>query len=543
MSFLITSILFLYVPVRIADYAAGAESQRKEYDVRYRALLIACDDYITYPDTAPTSHNNLIAMEALLENDIRGFTISRQDGITQSAAAFAQAAASAFRDADEDDVSYIYISAHGSFDDQSESPNGGLILSDGAEEERLTVGELRGILDKVPGVKMLIVDACYSGAIIGRGMAPDSGINLDGSSAPDAPERGVAALHTREAVDTTNNINDIISGTSYKALVSSGGSEPSWYWRGSESGPPLGSSYFTAALAQGAGLYGEYPADRDRDGSITLAEMAAYLRIACAASTVQSLPQDDGFVLFKYDPLAESCELSALTGFVFDRVTLDADHSAMDFSFTVREPTRVGYQLVAMKDGVWDWAQANVWLDSQECPDTLDGSVQIGRKKRTIQITDITPRDWGYVLLNVIRFDAEEEPVVCASRVISVQPQEGDPGLRVASLLWEATRPALQESPPQFDPADGDLPIFVSHSFPCSLTLSVAAEDGTIVRWLAVSQQTRPQGLTPDGSLFYWNGRDASGDMAPPGLYIITARTSVGEQTFRAQTAIVIVGE
>ena len=485
-------------------FAAEAEVVAGLGGVSYRALLIACDDFVTYPSTAPNSHNNLLAIEMILERDPRGFTIRRQDGITQSAQALAAAIQWAFRDADDNDVSYLYMSTHGLFDENGGSPRGALILSDGAEEAVLTAGELRAMLDPIPGDKVLLIDACYSGALIGKGVSPG-----------EHPER----------------ITEIVAGDRYKALVSSGGSEPSWYWRGGVESQPLGSSYFTAALAQGAGMYGEYPADRDRNGAITLAEMNSYLRISCAASSVQCSAQEDPFVLFEYDPLAQADDSAPLSGFVFDRVTLSEGFSEMKFSFTVRESTRIGYQLVTMRDGVWDWTRARMWLDSMECPDTLDGSVRPGRKSRSINIDGIDASTWGYVLLNVVRFGDDGNPVVRASRVIAVQPSVGNPRLSVRVTSSEAS---------PFIHGNGDIEIFVGHALPCSLSIKIENEDGSFSRWLAVSQPTRPQGLSPEGSLFYWNGRNAAGMDAPPGEYTVTVTARVGGRAYQASAKLTI---
>ncbi|GHU70874.1 hypothetical protein AGMMS49992_03930 [Clostridia bacterium] len=474
----------------------------------YRALLIACDEYVTYPNTAPTSHNNLLAMESLLENDTRSFAIRVQDGITQSAEALAAAIRYAFKDAAESDVSYLYISAHGSFNSDvadAESPEGELILSDGMEEARVSATALQSMLDPIPGIKLLIVDACNSGALIGKGISPN-----------DEPDR----------------LPELFSSDNYKALVSSGGSEPSWYWLSDSEGPPLGSSYFTTALAEGAGYRGEYAADRNRDGSITLEELYQYLRVSYAAATAQVKPLEDDFVVFQYDLMEDAKPDAPLSGFVFDRTTLDASSPRIHFSFTVSEPTRVGYQLVFMRDGVWNWQDAQVWLDTDDDSVTEHGLVSPGRKQRSLSLTNVSESDWGYALLNIIRYESGQ-PIVCASRVISVQPLTGEPHLSVA-LPTQATD--------EYDPTGPPLTVWVGHSFPCTLTVTVKqlSTDRT-VRWLSVNQPTRPQGLSPNGSLFYWDGMDQNGARVEPGDYLITAAARVGQKGYSASYKISIV--
>ncbi|HML47210.1 MAG TPA: FlgD immunoglobulin-like domain containing protein [Clostridia bacterium] len=459
---------------------------------QYRALLIACDEYVTYPDTSPISHNNLLAMEAVLESDIRGFTLRRQDGITQSVEALKSAILSAFADATDGDVSILYISTHGDFDPGYSNPEGVLVLSDGMEEEKITAQALQAILDQVPGTKVLLVDACNAGALIGKGISPDDG-----------PERVAGAF----------------TGADYKALVSSGGSEPSWYWtsQATEESPPLGSSYFTVALTHGAGLAGDYAADKNRDGNITLSEMYQFLLVNHAASTPQVYPQDDDFVLFSYDPLVPVESTAAISGVVFDRSVLTADSPTLEYSFTAAHSMRVGYQLVYMRDGVWDWSSASVLRDNVESPDQKDGGISAGRKYRTLTLSNITPTDWGYVMFNIIDF-SDGGPVIYASRVLSVQPQY-DYGEQVLTIQADEVFRA--------EPGK-ELAIFVGHVLPCNLTVSIYDQKGNVVRRLTVGQATRPQGLRPNGSLFYWNGLDQNGDPIPDGEYTLRASTRIG---------------
>ncbi|MDR2657483.1 MAG: caspase family protein [Oscillospiraceae bacterium] len=501
-SVMLASVLLMYA-------TSGFGADEPSITPTYRALLIACDEYVTYPDTTPTAHNNLLAMESLLERDERSFVIRRQDGITQSAEALRAAIQYAFKDAVEGDVSYLYISAHGDFNADYPNPQGELILSDGAEEARIGAQTLQSMLDPIPGVKLLIVDACNSGALIGKGV-----------SLNDVPERVAGAF----------------ASPAYKALVSSGGSEPSWYWRSDADGPPLGSSYFTMALAEGAGYNGEYAADRNRDGSITLDELYQYLRVSYAAATAQVTPIEDDFVVFQYDIKAEEAPAAPLSGFVFDRTVLNAASPLIRFSFTVSKRTRVGYQLVFMRDGVWNWQEAAVWLDTDDNPDNKNGYVTPGRKTRSLSLSDVSQSDWGYAMLNVIRYEAGR-PIVCASRVISVQPMIGDPGLAVKAIAPRS------RSTGAYDPSRGSLTVWVGHTFPVSLTVNITRLDNDggdvkTVRWLSVNQAARPQGLSPSGSLFYWDGRDQNGESVEPGAYRITASARVGQQSF--STAYII---
>src|SRR5699024_8658836 len=104
----------------------------------------------------------------------------------------------------------------------------------------------------------------------------------------------------------------------------------------------------------------------------------------------------------------------------------------------------------------------------------------------------------------------------------------GDPELSVrASSTWRrATRPELE--------------IFVAHSLPCSLTVTIENSDGETVKTLAAAAGTRPESLVPEGSLFYWNGTLRDGSDAPAGNYSIRITALVGGETYEAERAITL---
>ena len=79
---------------------------------------------------------------------------------------------------------------------------------------------MRRIFDAVPGTKVLLIDACRSGAMLGKG------------------------VH--------GPLENVFQGDDYKVLCSSGGAEESWFWAG-ETGAGLssGAGYFSGALVNG----------------------------------------------------------------------------------------------------------------------------------------------------------------------------------------------------------------------------------------------------------------------------------------------------
>ena len=135
-----------------------------------RALLVGCDRFLTQTDTTPSSRNNVLRMaDALSGGTLNMQTIvTREDGLS-SASALIALIRETFADADADDVSYFYISTHGLW---NTAVNGlmTLLLSDGESEEGITAYELRRVFDTIPGKKVLLLDACHSGAMIGKGV-------------------------------------------------------------------------------------------------------------------------------------------------------------------------------------------------------------------------------------------------------------------------------------------------------------------------------------------------------------------------------------
>lgn len=487
---------------------ATAPAEEAEDAPQYRALLIACDEFVEAPEMTPIGKNNLDLMEAVLSQDTRGFIIKRQYGITSSAEALAYAIRWAFADAKEGDVSLLYLSTHGEFDTSHNNPEGQLLLSDGALEDRITAQELNEIFDEIPGTKVLLVDACNSGALIGKGVSPEVG---------------------------SMRVARTFQSEEYKVLTSSGASEPSWYLLPTMEHAPPGSSYFTTALVAGAGLIGSYAADFNRDGTITLKEMYEYLWINQASSAVQMFPQDDEFPLFEYDKARLDDDVRGeLTGISFGNTVLSPTNPVIEFSYTATVNTRVAYRITYLRNGEWDWAHGETIRDETEFDGDMDplGDVSPGRKHIKLDLTEILPEDWSYGTIHIMTLGNQEDgkqPFIYASRVFSTRPTSGDdPLLSIRTALrWDQkTRRELE--------------IFVAHAIPCNLTVTILSEEGSVVRRLSAGRTTRPQALVPEGSLLYWSGLDNEGNAAPAGTYTIHAKAKIGGKDFSAEATFLI---
>lgn len=465
-----------------------------------RALLVACSDFVTQDDLgAATSGNLHMVGSALLSADIGPGNLSIEDGTLGTPEALGAAIADAFSPADEDDLSILYLCTHGVL---SSADDGQvyLLLGDGQTESPLSSKALYGLFSGIQGEKLLILDACYSGALIGRGQP---------AALPDKP------------FDDPGLLSPFLLDTSMHVLTSAGGSESSWYYdsEGLSSGAV---SYFASALSSGLGLYGSAEADLNGDGQVSLAELHRHLSIAVPSSSSQLLSTRADSLLL---PVAQNAMLSRpLMGFSYSTSLLSSDNPTLDFSFTVtRDAASVQYRLVDFTDGHWDWDHARTFLDEGD-----DGSALLsaGRKRRSLSLEGVAPDEGGFLMLQVFSV-IENQILLCSERLIAMQPDTNDGTI---SLLCsgDLRDPGLQE-----------LPIAVSLSVPAELTVSVHNAEGALVRRLAASQLTRP---SADGfTHLYWDGRDAQGSPVPGGAYVITAEARVGAKRLKA-TAETIVG-
>lgn len=445
-----------------------------------RALLIGSDTFLSRENTYPIAQNNLSMLEHALEKDIRGYkAIHTYHDEIGHPAALERAIESAFAHAEEDDISLLYFSSHGI---DPETGKSGLYLSDGMEETILTPEQLYALTSSIPGKKIILLDACNSGAFIGKGSASLS-------------------------------VSHPFTGSDYLLITSAGASEASWQWQG-EGELSSGSSYFTAMLA--SGLCGDSPADTNRDGQITMAELYAFISLNDAASTAYTYPESSPFPLFCYLP-GTAAPTDAITGITLDETLLTAGQSRITFSFTIHRETRLYYQIVYYRNGAWDFENAQHFQDDE----TGSGFMTPGRKERALILDMANGQDYGYAMLQFIVVE-EDIPSFHGSRLLCVQPQSGDPDLSVTTL-------------PSFSPNEmQEMPLLISHAFPCGLSVTVKDIHGKTIRRLSYAQPTRPQQLVPPASLFYWDGTDNKGLPALPGRYYIQVQVRLGEEKYTA---------
>lgn len=470
-------------------FCLAARAEDAEDPVTRRALLVGCGDFLSHESIAPSAALNVGRMANMLATDIRGYdAIVRVDQGVGSVQMLREIMQQAFAEADDNDVSLIYFCTHGLYDRVTFQPL--LVLSDGMTEENLTADSLRDALDAIAGQKVLILDACNSGAFIGKG-----------------------------AWDT--QLRNSFQSADYQVLTSAGARENSFLWR--DQNGLGGGSYFAQELCEGLRSR-EF--DYNADGEVTLAEAYQGLLESHGASTAQCYPQQSDFVLYAYDPDMQDSAERPIGAITLDSAVLSEKEDTLYFSFTVRRSVRVQYQLIYYKNGLWRFDTPQIIED----PENESGALTPGRKERSVSLLAEEDEPYGYVLLQLVAQEGRRA-MLAGSRLIAVQRDTGNPLLRI-------------RCGDTFAPAQGEeLAVYVGHRFPCSLTVTVRDMQGQTVRRLAYKTSSRPLGLGTEASLFYWDGRSSAGELVPAGEYVIEAACTVDGQKYLVTSGAVRIDE
>ncbi len=351
-----------------------------------RCLVIGYDRFVTMADTAPCSANNAEIITSLLADftDSPVTTVRRVNG-PGTVDGLEALILETFREAGDADTSYLYISTHGVSWEEDGEIRTALILSDGTSEEALEPRRLRAVLDRIPGRKVLILDACHSGAAADSFRSPE-----------------------------------------YQVLASCGAEEDSYFWQ-ADSADETGTGYFTTAL-EGA-LRTSFPEqiDTDGDGKLTLAETTRRLAEIYGSSRVTGYPEDGEGILFRFPEERDGRD--RILGLEFDPVRQEEDMLVLPFRFTITEETRIEYRIVTKKDGEWDFDHGTT-IPDRERTGTVRGLLSPGEKERRIRISLTNTGDDGEALLQIISLRGihGQVPVLEGTRVI--RRQEAADGLK-----------------------------------------------------------------------------------------------------------------
>ncbi len=459
-----------------------------------RALLVGCDQFLSQQSTYPSSYNNVLNMAQALSGGTMNLKelVTVPDGLSTTGD-LAALILDTFADADADDVSLFYISTHGVWTDVMLSDDMTLLLSDGSRENGVTAWQLRTMFDQIEGKKVLFLDACHAGAMIGKGVK--------------------------------DYIENIFAGEDYVVICSSSGSQKSWYWSGDIDGETLaGAGYFSGALVRALSMQGAYGADDNRDGQITLTELKRYLLANHGASTVRTYPEDSDFAILTYDnnTYTGRSRDALIEGVTFESDVLSHQEPTVYFSYNVVSRVQVAYQIVYHRDSRWDFDGAQLIYDNNGdfAPYPKAGkTVSLGMTERAITLDNPNPDDSGYVLLQLLVIE-DGIPLVISSRLLCVPPESGDPAMVIHVMPYFV--PEMYQ----------ELTFSIDHAFPCEMTITVEDMEGNIIRRLSSREPTRPEQLTPMATSYTWDGRLSDGTMAPEGMYRIRVKAYVGSERY-----------
>ena len=263
----------------------------------YRALLISN----SYPGTSlalPGTDNDVAGMKAMLSRmSATPYRVTTKSNL--SADGIASAIKSAFSSATANDVSLFYFAGHGA-NAVGTSYHGALV---GTGTTYLTVAKLKSTLDQIPGKKIVIIDSCHSGQMIGR--STDASAAVSESELNEFNSKVIAAFsaQTRSA--------DNLANSGYYVITAAHSTEESvnmGYDADDDGILDKHFGLFTYMLTQGSGWnmatnkVRSLSADSDGNGEITLHEAYSYARYKALASnpgqTAQVYPANSSMIIW-----------------------------------------------------------------------------------------------------------------------------------------------------------------------------------------------------------------------------------------------------
>ena len=464
---------------------------------RYRALLIGEGEYRYESSLSAYAANNIHAMEAAFRRDDRYTDINAYvdlggagnlkipgDPLLNAPGTFLDVVARAFRGATDDDVSVFYFSGHGGI--HGEDPSSVFLLFvDGAW---ISAADLKAVLDKVKGKKVLIFDTCYSGNMIGKGGDRSFEDALIGAFAG-----GAKGGEFRES--------------GYYVMAASSGREQSWNTQsgmGADFSKPM--SVFTRSVAQGLGdreSLGRHMADIDNNGVVTMNELFDHVQRSGYMSKAQMYPQNSGLQIYKYRlsaaarPLLTNAKVSPVGGSApyTLRFTLP---SAASIRVRVASITYNPFDMYnAYRYNTIAWIQGDSFRALRPGTHSYSWNGNPGR---------------GYAHVKGDYYFIVEEADTFAWLYYPLVYNPIRPTIRVTAS------PTLQRAP------GNEADIRVYYTDDCAITVNIYDNKGNKVRVLAKDDPSVPYGrMETTGeeyfNTYFWDGKDDAGARLPAGSY------------------------
>ena len=245
-----------------------------EPEIVYRAFLVGVGDYIygDDDDDLPGPPYDVDKMKQLFNYCKFGSSntafsiISYLKNWQATKTNILQSISSTFSGADSNDISYFYFSGHGSWLENISYICPADITS--FVDSAISVDELENALSAIPGIKVVIIDACYSGGFIGKG-------------------KGEIKISKEELESFNDEIINVFSQAQSKGLLTTNQYKvltACHYYQESMGLYPIVPGdfdpfgVFTMALCEGCGYSDSYPADTNLDTMVSLQEAYLYVK-------------------------------------------------------------------------------------------------------------------------------------------------------------------------------------------------------------------------------------------------------------------------
>lgn len=243
--------------------------------VTRRAVVIGQTNYYPYASNLTACKYDAQAMASMLKKTGYSSVSTYYDA---KVATMQSAISSKFASADSNDVSLFYYSGHGSSD-------GSLCSVDGYT---ISTSTLAGWLKKVPGTVIVILDSCFSGAVINK--SADGTVTV--KSAKEFNDNVISAF---AKVNSITKAGEMCT-SKFQVLTACTKSQYSY----------ASSSYslFTNLLVKGAGFnysgtkLSSAPADSNSDSKLSLYECWRYTYLGTNDQDAQYYPSSSTFTLF-----------------------------------------------------------------------------------------------------------------------------------------------------------------------------------------------------------------------------------------------------
>lgn len=262
-------------------------------ETKYRALCVGIDVYknpaIVNLQAPPFDVRRIhqIFENARFNNRQTGFSIINSlIGEQATRSNIVNAINSTFSLAGENDVSYFYFSGHGWSENGVSTilPHDARFSDDSLD---ISAGELADILGKIPGKKVVIIDSCYSGGFIGKGMITRGVINNEDLRVFNNNILNVFSSQNRDNFDFAKGN---LAANGFQVIVSATGKQQCFETSNPHPVDRYPYGYFTASLCEGCGynsfIY-PYPADSNMDRKVDFNEIYHYI-----SSKLSHLEQD-----------------------------------------------------------------------------------------------------------------------------------------------------------------------------------------------------------------------------------------------------------